>query len=258
MNIIYISVLAFTGLFFDDYAASKGKLIWSDEFNYSGSPDPSRWDYQLGNGCPELCGWGNQEIQFYTKELSNVRVSEGKLIIEAHRTDKGWTSARVTSKGKKSFTYGRVEVRAKLPAGKGTWPALWMLGENIDRKGWPWCGEIDIMEHVGRNPGVVQSVIHTKAEHGNTLLKDTIIVSTATEKFHIYSMNWKKDLIEFAVDGKKYYTYRPVKMDPEHWPFSEPQYLLMNLAIGGILGGAEIDPELKSARMEIDYVRVYQ
>lgn len=253
---LFISVAYSISLLFA--APSGSKLVWSDEFNYEGKPDDAKWTYQLGNGCPDLCGWGNQELQYYTNDPANVRVEKGLLIIEARRVGERWTSARLTSKGRKSFKHGRLEIRARLPVGKGTWPALWMLGENIDTKGWPYCGEIDIMEHVGRNPGIVQAAIHTNAIHGNTHLKDTIIVPKVADKFHIYTMDWKSDRLEFAVDGKKFYTYRPSKMEPDHWPFSEPQYLLMNVAMGGVLGGTEIDPKLMQAKMEVDYVRFYQ
>ena len=234
------------------------RLVWSDEFDYTGTPDQKKWFFQTGDGCPNLCGWGNQEKQMYTDILENARVEDGKLIIEALKKGDRWTSARITTKTKKSFTFGRIEFRAKLPSGVGTWPALWMLGENIDTKGWPVSGEIDIMEHVGRNKGIVQAAIHTNAMHGNTINKDTVIVKNIDRKFHVYTLNWKKDCLEFYVDGEKFYSYRPEKFDVNYWPFDQPQYILMNLAIGGTLGGSLIDPKMTSAKMEIDYVRVYQ
>jgi len=209
------------------------RLVWSDEFDYTGKPDEKKWFFQTGDGCPNLCGWGNQEKQIYTDVLENARVEDGKLIIEAVRNGERWTSARLTTKTKKSFTYGRIE-------------------------GWPVSGEIDIMEHVGRNMGIVQAAIHTNAMHGNTINKDTVIVKNVDRKFHTYTLNWKKDCLEFYVDGEKFYTYRPEKFDVNYWPFDQPQYILMNLAIGGTLGGSVIDPKMNKARMEIDYVRVYQ
>jgi beta-glucanase (GH16 family) len=231
----------------------KMKLIWSDEFNINGAPDSTNWNYDLGNGED---GWGNQESEFYTRQSENVKVENGSLIINATKKNGQWTSARIKTQSKKNFTYGKIVFRAKLPVGKGTWPALWMLSENIKTVGWPACGEIDIMEHVGRNPGVVQSAMHTQAMHGETLNKGSVNVSTFNTEFHNYEALWLKDKIEFSVDGKVYYTFIPKNNSIEEWPFNSPCFIIINMAMGGGLGGA-IDPSLAQAKLEVDYVRVY-
>jgi beta-glucanase (GH16 family) len=235
----------------------KGKLIWSDEFNYSGQPDSTKWNYETGDGCPNLCGWGNNQLEVYTNHPTNVRVENGSLVIDAVKNNCQWTSARITNKGKINFTYGRVEFRAKLPAGKGSWPALWMLGESVTTKGWPACGEIDVMEHIGRDPGIVQSVLHTPASFGNTVNKASWPVETF-QSFHIYEANWTRDKIQFSVDGVVFYTFQPAEKNEKTWPFDSPFYIIMNVAMGGNLGGPASDPNLTLARMEVDYVRVYQ
>jgi beta-glucanase (GH16 family) len=231
----------------------KMKLVWSDEFNINGAPDTAKWAYDLGNGDN---GWGNQELQSYTNSPDNVYVKGGKLVIEAKKKDNQWTSARLKTLGKKSWTYGKIVFRAKLPTGKGTWPALWMLGENITTVGWPACGEIDIMEHVGRNPGVIQSAMHTIASHGDTVDKNSKTVGTFDTKFHTYEVLWTEQKIEFFIDGDSFYTYQPSVKDNTTWPYNAPFFIIMNIAIGGGFGG-DVDPVLNFARMEIDYVRVY-
>lgn len=234
------------------------RLVWSDEFDYTGQPDTTQWNYETGDGCPENCGWGNNEVEVYTKDPANVRVENGALVIEAVKTAGQWTSARITTKSKMSFTYGRIEFRAKLPAGTGTWPALWMLGENITTKGWPACGEVDVMEHVGRNPGVVQSALHTPGSHGDTVNKGSIKVNAFDSDFHLYEAVWTADRIQFFADGTHYYTYQPASKNEGNWPFNGPFFVIINLAMGGNFGGPEIDPVLSKVRMEVDYVRVYE
>jgi beta-glucanase (GH16 family) len=231
----------------------KFKLVWSDEFNTDGRPDSTSWAYDLGNG---MDGWGNHEAQYYTNSVDNVYVKNGSLFIQARKKDGAWTSARLKTHGKKSWTYGKFVFRAKLPKGKGTWPALWMLGENISTVGWPACGEIDVMEHVGRNPAVVQSALHTPASHGETINKQSKTVATFNEEFHTYEAVWTKEKIEFLIDGESYYTYSPSVKDGNTWPYDSPFFLLVNIAIGGGFGG-EVDPALDFAQMEVDYIRVY-
>jgi beta-glucanase (GH16 family) len=240
-------------------------LVWSDEFNTDGAPNPAYWIYDLGKGQD---GWGNHEMETYTQALENVYVKEGLLSIVALKNDRGWTSARIKSQGRKSFIYGRIQFRAKLPAGSGTWPALWLLGENVDAKGWPGCGEIDVMEHVGRNPAVVQSAMHTPSSSGNTVNKGSTDLPTYHTGFHIYEVNWTPDRMDFSVDGKKYYTYEPKEKNSSTWPFDLPQFLILNVAMGGNFGSDPklesnglkngIDPSIHSAEMLVDYVRVYQ
>jgi beta-glucanase (GH16 family) len=249
---IKLLMLLFSAISFHAFAQTE-VLVWSDEFSVDGAPNSAYWGYDIGtNG-----GWGNNEVQNYTNNSSNVRVQSGALIIDALKSGGSWTSGRVKSQGKINFTYGRVKFNAKLPPGVGTWPALWMLGESITTKGWPACGEIDIMEHVGKNPGIVQSAMHTTSSSGNTINKGSKSVSTYNTAFHVYECNWTPDKIQFLVDGASYYTYQPSTKNSSTWPFTAPFFFIMNIAMGGNLGGP-IDGALTSARMEIDYLRVYQ
>ncbi len=238
-------------------------LSWSDEFNGTGSPNPTYWKYDLGSN-----GWGNNEVQNYTNSTQNVRQENGSLVIDAIKTGNEWTSARIITLGKMSFTYGRIVFRAKLPTGSGTWPALWMLGDNLTSVGWPGCGEVDVMEHVGRNPGVVQSAMHTPSSFGNTQNKGSLNVPTFSTEFHDYEVSWTADKMDFKLDGNIYYTYQPTIKNSSTWPFDKPCFFIMNVAMGGNFGSDPqfengslkngIDPALTKARMEVDYLRVYQ
>lgn len=241
--------------------ACQPAVVWSDEFNYTGVPDTSKWNYDLG----ARDGWGNNELQYYTNESKNVRVEKGNLIIEAHNDsmeNKAFTSSRIVSKGKGDWLYGRIEVRAKLPSGKGTWPALWMLSTDWEYGGWPASGEIDIMEHVGYDQGVIHGTIHTEAYNHikQTQKEGKITIPDAQDKFHVYAIDWQKNKIDFFVDDKLYHSVaRDPKDDFKGWPFDKKFHLLMNLAIGGNWGGKEgVDMTIWPQRMEIDYVRVYQ
>jgi beta-glucanase (GH16 family) len=243
--------------------AQQDMLVWSDEFDGTGLPDPANWSYDLGNS-----GWGNNEIQNYTNQIQNVRQEGGVLVIEALKTGNAWTSARVLSNNKFEFTYGRIVFRAKLPVGIGTWPALWMLGENISEAGWPACGEIDVMEHVGKDPGVIHGSIHSSSSYNNTINTGTQYISNLNTEFHLYEVKWKSDRIEFSIDSALYYTYNPAVNNSNTWPFNKPFFIIMNIAMGGNWGSDPqyetdglkngIDPALTSAHMEIDYVRVYE
>lgn len=235
-------------------------LVWSDDFNDDGAPDSGKWAFELGDGCPNLCGWGNQEAQYYTDRPENIVIENGVLKIIAKRESLGgssFTSARIKTQGKFEFTYGKIEVRAKLPFGDGTWPAIWMLGSNINSVGWPRCGEMDIMEHAGKNLGKISSAIHTVSSSGNTVNKGEITVSNVESEFHIYGLRWTREKLEFSVDGNVYYTYNPASKNVETWPFTEKQFLLLNVAMGGTFGG-NIDSNFTESSMEIDYVKVYQ
>jgi beta-glucanase (GH16 family) len=241
------------------------ELVWSDEFATNGPPDPATWGYDLGTG---QGGWGNQEIQTYTSNAQNMRVADGKLVIEAHKVNNVWTSARIKSQGKKSFTYGKVQFRAKLPQGAGTWPALWLLGDDITSEGWPACGEIDVMEHVGKDPGRVHGSLHTPSSSGATVNTGTTNIADFASNFHDYEVLWTADAIAFKVDGNTYYTYQPALQNPNNWPFNNGFFLIMNIAMGGVFGSADqyetgglqngVEPGLTTARMEVDYVRVFQ
>jgi beta-glucanase (GH16 family) len=234
------------------------KLIWSDEFVYSGLPDPSRWDYEVGYR-------RNNELQYYTAaRTENARVENGLLIIETRKEPyRGfdYTSASLITKDKASWVYGRVEVKAKLPMGRGLWPAVWMLGTNIGEVGWPVCGEIDIMENVGFNPDVIHANIHTKAYNhvsGNHR-GSNIFVSQPHQDFHVYAIEWFDDRINFFVDDNNYFSYANDGSGWETWPFDQKHYLIINTAVGGSWGGARgVDNTIFPQKFYIDYVRVYQ
>jgi beta-glucanase (GH16 family) len=241
------------------------KLVWSDEFNTPGKPDDSKWGYDMGDGCPNVCGWGNNELQYYTNDPKNVRIENGNLVIEAIKEDKGgkhYTSTRMVSKGKGDWLYGRIEIRAKLPKGKGTWPAIWMLSTEWKYGGWPESGEIDIMEHVGYDPGVVHGTLHSgKYNHlKGTQQEGKVNVPDAQEAFHVYAVDWSKDKVDFFVDDKKYHTVnRNPADDFNGWPFDQKFHLILNQAVGGNWGGKEgVDESIWPQKMEVDYVRIYQ
>jgi beta-glucanase (GH16 family) len=247
-------------------ACDQDDLAWSDEFNYQGAPDSTLWDYDLGTGHN---GWGNNEMQIYTRDPRNVWVADGRLWIVARREADGrWTSARLVSRDKNHVKYGRIQFRARLPKGIGTWPALWMLGENISDVGWPACGEIDVMEHVGKNHGQVHSALHMPASYGQTFATGVTQLGRPDTTFHVYEVNWTPDSIAFSVDGTNHYTYIPETKDKANWPFDTPHYLLMNIAMGGNWGSHDpletnglqngIDPDLEQVAMEVDYVRVFK
>jgi hypothetical protein len=232
-------------------------LVWSDEFEVNGSPVASRWNYDIGTGTN---GWGNNELQYYTNRTENVVIEDGVLKINAKKENFGgsnYTSARLKTQGKYDFKYGRIDVRAKLPGGDGTWPAIWMLGSNIETVGWPACGEIDIMEYSGYNPGRIQSAIHNNSSFGATINFRVKILENETTEYHVYSMIWSENQISFLIDDERFYTYNPIGKNDANWPFNEKQFLLLNVAMGGTLGGM-IDPNFTSSTMEIDYVRIYQ
>ena len=231
-------------------------LIWSDEFNTAGAPDPAKWGYDMGDGCPGNCGWGNNELQYYTNRPDNAIISGGtlKIISKAENfSGKAYTSARLLSKDKFSFKYGKVETRAKLPAGVGTWPAIWMLGNNINTAGWPACGEIDIMEHLGRDLNKIYATLHYPGRSGGNADGNIKIITNATSDFHIYTLEWTSSLIRISVDGDLIHSV----VNSTSIPFNQNFFLIMNIAMGGNFGGP-VDPAFTNASMEIDYIRVYQ
>lgn len=231
-------------------------LVFSDEFNTNGSPDDSKWGYDIGTGSN---GWGNGEKQYYTNRSDNVIVEDGFLKIIAKKENYSgsqYTSARLLTEGKFDFTYGKVEVRAKLPFGEGTWPAIWMLGSNIRTVGWPACGEIDIMEHWGHNHSNVQSAMHTPSSSGNTTNHGAQTIADVSTAFHVYGVEWDEEEIVFTVDGNQHYKYKPAVKNSNTWPYTANQFIILNVAMGG--SWFNIDPNFVSSSMEIDYVRVYQ
>lgn len=248
-------------------------LVWSDEFETNGPVNATNWFHQTQ--LPNGGSWFNGEVQHYTNQLANSSVNGGLLKITAIKepfTDQGitkqYTSARLNSKF--AFLYGRVDVRAKIPTNQGTWPAIWMLGKNVNENGaffdaqfgttdWPACGEIDIMEH-GITPSqplnYVQSALHTPSSFGNTTNIGGAIANNLGNDYHVYSMNWSPFQISFLLDGVVFYTYNPAVKTPNNWPFNSEQYLLLNIALGGIAG--TIPANFTQATMDVDYVRVYQ
>lgn len=242
---------------------SKPKMIWHDEFDYTGKPDPKLWSYHLGDGCPQLCGWGNNELQYYTDKSENVRVENGRLVIEAHKEQAGnsaYTSARVRSVKEVSPKYGYIEIKAKLPFGRGSWPAIWMLPDSLKYGGWPKSGEIDIMEHVGYDPGVVHGTVHTEDFNHikGTQVGKQKTVADFDKAFHVYAINWTEKKITFLIDGIPYHVFENNGSGSDAWPFDHPFYLIMNIAVGGGWGGREgVDESIWPQRMEVDYVRVY-
>ena len=235
--------------------AQQRKLVWADEFDGK-ELNQDDWSLIVGDGCPQLCGWGNDELQVYNDR--NHRVENGMLYIKAEREGDHYTSTRINTKGKKAFQYGRFEVRAKLAVGKGVWPAFWLLGNNIDQVGWPLCGEIDVLEYVGRSPQEIFTSLHTKAAHGDDANTKTTHIEDIEEGFHTYTADWTKDQIAFYVDGQKVYTFAPKDKNQEVWPYNQPFYLLVNLAVGGNFGGKEVDHSVFPQEFVIDYIRVYQ
>lgn len=242
------------------------RLVWSDEFDQpDGSlPDPDNWNYDIGRG---VNGWGNGEFQYYTDRAKNARIENGQLVIEAHEEQFDtalYTSARLVTRGKNDWTYGRFEARIKLPEGAaGLWPAFWMLGSNISEVGWPQCGEIDIMEYVSRLPNEIYGTIHGPGYSGGLSFGDTYeFGGPAVGEFHVYAVEWEPEIIRWYVDGNLYHTAEPEDIVgsgrvPREWVFDAPQHILLNLAIGGTFGG-QISDELEfPTRMLVDYVRVY-
>lgn len=232
-------------------------LVFADEFDTPGAPDPAKWGYEIGYV-------RNDERQYYTSRSENARVEDGRLVIEGRREayqGYAYTSASLNTRRRFEFTYGRVEVRAQLPTGRGTWPAIWMLGTNIDQAGWPACGEIDVMENVGFEPSKIHGTIHTAAYNhvAGTARGSSTTVAGPWEDFHVYAMEWSADRVEISVDGSRYFSFANEGTGPRAWPFDKPMYLLLNLAIGGSWGEQKgMDDALFPHRYLVDYVRVYQ
>ena len=263
------------------FNSDQWELLWSDEFDYTGKPNPEIWDYEHG-----YLGF-NEELQNYTDHPENARVEDGILIIEAHLKDvsaqrsqeivkeldgsnaktellgsQEFTSARLITRGKKEFVHSRVEARARFTTGRGTWPAIWLLGDEA-LKPWPLCGEMDIMEHVGFNPNHVYSAVHSKVSNfmnGAGVSKE-VILDDVWNDFHTYAVEWDATTIRYFVDDVCYHIIKKGQRPEDDWPFVEdnPFYLILNIAVGGSWGGREgIDKSLFPQRMEVDYVRVFK
>ncbi|MDJ0645509.1 MAG: family 16 glycosylhydrolase [Flavobacteriaceae bacterium] len=227
------------------------KLVWSDEFE-GNALDTLNWNIREAKP-----GWVNNELQEYVKH-GTIAVTDGNLKITAKKEDSRYISGRIYSKGKREFQYGKMEFRAKLPSGNGTWPALWMLGSNIQEVGWPSCGEIDIMEHIGRLQNIVHGTVHTKRKAGAHPNTGGLKINTASSDFHTYTIEWDQEKILFFIDGFNYYTYAPKEKTAQNWPFDQPFYFIINFAVGGNWPGFDIEDEKLPQSLEVDYVRVFQ
>ena len=259
----------------DGDGPARGDLIWADEFDVDGAPDRDKWSFETQGP-----GWVNDELQAYVGDRSeNVRVEGGRLIVEARRDfydGNEYTSARLFSAGKGDFAQARIEVRAKLPAGRGTWPAIWMMPTDVFRyattcsaqsgwtagcDAWPNSGEIDIMEYVGHDPGVVHASVHCAAYNwpAGTQKTATTQVSSPSDSFHNYAVEKRPDRLDVYVDDVRYFSYEKQGDAWETWPFTEPFHVILNLAVGGVWGGVKgVDPDAFPQRMEVEYVRVYE
>lgn len=245
------------------------QIAWSDEFNVDGLPDPTKWSYDTDRN---FLGWYNNELQYYAAaRADNSNVANGSLVITARQENlagagladwggQAYSSARLVTRGKAQWTYGFIEIRAKLPCGRGTWPALWMLSAP-PQGAWPDDGEIDIMEHVGFDPGVVHGTMHTLAYNHtrNNSRTATTKVPDACTAFHRYQLTWNANQIKVGVDDRNFYQYANDGSGNAEWPFDSPQYLIFNIAVGGDWGGQMgVDDTIFPVKMEVDYVRVYQ
>ena len=232
-------------------APPSGTLVWAEEFNTAGAPDPAKWGYDLGGG-----GWGNAELENYSNRSDNSIVSGGTLKIILKKETLGgsnYTSARLLTKDKFAFKYGKIEVMAKLPVGGGTWPAIWMLGSNVNTAPWPSCGEMDIMEHLGNDLNKIYGTLHYPGRSGGNANGSTITIGNATTAFHKYALEWSATAIKISVDDVVFHTVA----NTAGLPFNQDFFIILNVAMGGSFGGA-VDPAFISSMMEVDYVRVYQ
>lgn len=236
------------------------KLVWSDDFNNNGFPDLDRWTFEIQDP-----GWVNNELQQYVKNVANCRVENGNLILEAHyhpESSHPYTSARIKSQFHGDWKYGRFEVKAKLPHGRGTWPAIWAMPTDSTYGIWPRSGEIDIMEHVGYDPGQVHASIHCEdyCWRQGTQKTASITNESVEDEFHLYFMNWTENQIEIGMDDIIFFRYnKPKDSSPTNWPFDQKFYLILNIAVGGVWGGEQgVDNTIFPQQMRVDFVRIYQ
>jgi beta-glucanase (GH16 family) len=242
-------------------AAQSGKLAWRDEFNgpRNAPPDPLKWTYDLGDG-----GWGNRELEVYTKSPENVfQDGHGHLVIRAVKTNSGqFTSARLKTQGKFSVTYGTIAARMRIPRGQGLWPAFWMLGQDIGSAGWPKCGEIDVMENIGREPGIVHGTVHGPGYSGKGGISARYALPNGKplfDKFHVYAVKWSPGRIQFSLDGRAYATVTPASLPQgTEWVYNHPFFLLLNLAVGGAWPGNPDRTTQFPQELLVDWVRVWK
>jgi beta-glucanase (GH16 family) len=264
-NILFISIaIACYGLIgcreTEHKTTVKPSLVWSDEFDYTGLPDSTKWGYDTGGH-----GWGNQELQYYTNgRPQNASVADGLLTITAIKEPfegAQYTSARLVSKNKGDWTFGQMEIRAKMPRGRGTWPAIWMLPTHWEYGDWPRAGEIDIMEFVGYQPDSVFATVHTKSYNHSigTQVTKGLYMPTASDSFHVYAIDWDSTKIDFLIDGVKFHQFKNDGTGVDAWPFDKAFHFLLNIAVGGGWGGKMgVDDTIFPQNMQVDYVRVYQ
>ena len=230
--------------------------VWQDEFDVDGAPDASRWNFEVGGN-----GWGNNELEYYTNN-NNAIVQDGALHITARNETVGssqYSSARMITKAKGDWLYGRFEVRARIPGGRGTWPAIWLLNSENVYGAWPRSGEIDIMEHVGFDPNNIHFTVHNQAYYGANGKGSNMIIATALDSFHIYRCDWTSNGIRGFIDGVQYFEYGNPKAGTDSWPYDQKFFMILNVAVGGNWGGAMgVDNSAFPATMDVDYVRVYK
>ena len=243
------------------------QLVWHDEFDGKAGtpPDPARWGYDLGS----QMGWGNNEWEYYTKDPANASMDgAGNLAITARKSDGSidcyygpcqYTSARLLTKNLYQFKYGLVQARIKVPTGVGLWPAFWMLGSNIDTEGWAGCGEIDVMENVGRTPNTLYGTLHGPGYSGGSGIGGTVnTMAPLSAGYHIYAVEWSPTAVTWTLDGKQYFQVKPADAAPNDWVFDHDFFILLNLAVGGLFAGLISPDTVFPATMSVDYVRVYQ
>lgn len=238
-------------------------LAWADEFNGT-SVNQNDWNFEIGNGCPNVCGWGNNELEYYTDREDNVYISGGNLVIEAREESYNgydYTSTRMTTEGKQEHQYGRIDIRAILPEGQGIWPALWMLGDDFRTTGWAACGEIDIMELVGHEPEEVHGTVHWDLWPNNQYKGTGYRLPTNakfSEEYHVFTLLWEENKIEWLVDDVKYFEVTDATVGSSNYPYNHPFFFLFNIAVGGDWPGNPDATAVFPQRMIVDYIRVFQ
>ncbi len=257
------SKVAFSNTGYDAPTSYPGyTLAWSDEFT-AGPLNPAIWSFENGDGCPGICGWGNNELEYYTDRPDNIFFQDGKMIIEAKKENyagKNYTSSKILTRGKKSFKFGRIDVRAKLPKGKGIWPALWLLPQNNVYGAWPKSGEIDMMEMIGHEANRTYGTLHFGPGPNSTQLGRNFTLPSGifNDEFHVFSLEWKADQIQWLVDGVAYSTYTKADFGANNYPFNEDFFFIINMAVGGNWPGNPDATTYFPQWLIVDYIRVYQ
>lgn len=249
----FVVLLGLCSAFSPGEIFGQDQIILMDDFE-GDQLDMNIWNYEEGDGCPNLCGWGNNERQIYDRNYVNVE--DGKLVIEAVKIGDKYFSGKINTKGNIEFQYGTIETRLKLPEGHGIWPAVWMLGVNIGQVGWPASGEIDLMEYVGREPHHIYSTLHTPGNHGDNANSHKTVIDNIEEGYHIFKTIWSEENIRYYIDGEHVFTFTPKEYDSRHYPFNHPFYVLINLAVGGNFGGPEVNDSIFPVKFYVDYIKV--